>query len=146
MTTEGSGQALARPLSQPHVRFTLEMALLLLGAELTRGLDLPWRVAGLVFSVLAAVQGIRAIRALSAHRREHRDIQAFGPAGNVLLWFGVVIAVGLTVLQLVLLAATPVVEEQERCRDRALTRTAMEQCDDDLVERLDELTDVIGRG
>lgn len=133
-----------RSLSQPHVRLTLEMALLLLGAELTRGLAMPWRVAGLVFSVLAVVQGVRAVRAVRAHRRAHPDLQALGPAGGVLLGLGIAVAVALTLLQVVLLAAWPLVDEQDRCRERALTRVAMERCDEDLLDRVAELTRSVG--
>lgn len=129
-----------KALEQPHVRLTLQMALLLLGAELTRGVAFPWRVAGLVFSVLAVVQGVRALRALRAHRRRHPDVQAFGPAGTVLVGLGVGLGVALTVLQLVLLAALPVVQELDTCRDRALTRVALDRCDEVLLDRLEELT------
>lgn len=144
MATDGAGstRATGSPLGQPHVRLTLEMALLLLGAELTRTLDLPWRVAGVVFSVLAVVQGVRAIRAVRAHRRAHPDLQAFGPAGGVLLTLGVVVGVGLTLLQVGLLALWPVVREQEECRDRALTRVALERCDEALLDGVEDLLGV----
>lgn len=122
------------------MRLTLQMALLLLGAELTRGLPFPWRVAGVLFSALAVVQGVRALRALRAHRKRHPDLQAFGPAGGVLVGMGVVLGVVLTLLQLVLLAALPLVQEQDRCRDRALTRAALERCDDALLDRFEDLT------
>ena len=36
-------------------------------------------------------------------------------------------------------ALWPLVAEQEDCRDRALTRVALERCDDALVDRLEEL-------
>jgi len=127
-------------LEQPHVRLTLEMALLLLGAELTRTLDLPWRAAGLVFSVLAVVQGVRALLALRARRRAHPDQQAFGPAGSVLLSLGIAVGVGLTVLQIALLVLWPVVGEQEDCRERALTRSALAGCEDRLGEQLEQLS------
>lgn len=136
---EGGTRTAGTALRVPHVRLTLEMALLLLGAELTRTLDLPWRVAGVVFSVLAVVQGVRALRAVRAHRRAHPDVQALGPAGGVLLVLGVVVGVGLTVVQVAMLALWPLVAEQEDCRDRALTRVALERCDDALVDRLEEL-------
>lgn len=129
-------------MSQPHVRLTIEMVLLLVGAQLCLELPLPWRVAGLVFSLLAVVQGVRAVRALRAHRRAHPDLQAFGPAGGVLLVLGVVVAVSLTVLQVAMLALSPVLLDLERCQDRALTRIAMERCQDQLVDRLEELTGV----
>lgn len=129
----------ARLLDEPHARLTLEMALLLLGAQLTRGLDLPWRVAGIVFSLLALVQGVRAMAALRRHRRDHPDVQAMGPAGGVLLVLGVAVAAGLTVLQVLMLVFWPLVSEQDACRDRALTRTAVERCDDELVDRVQQL-------
>ena len=138
MTEQTKGSAV-RALDEPHARLSLEMALLLLGAELTRGLDLPWRVAGVVFSVLALVQGVRAIVALRRHRRVHPDLQAMGPAGGVLVALGVAVAAGLTVVQVLLLVAYPLVDEQEACRDRALTRTAVEQCDDALMDRVQRL-------
>lgn len=128
-----------RLLEEPHARLTVETALLLLGAQLTRGLDLPWRVAGIVFSALALVQGVRALGALRRHRLAHPDVQAMGPAGGVLLALGVAVAAALTVLQVLLLAAWPVVSERDECRDRALTRTAAQQCDDALMERLEQL-------
>jgi hypothetical protein len=142
VATQGSGTTTTRVLSEPHVRLTIEMVLLLVGAQLSLGLDLPWRAAGLVFSALALVQGIRALRALRRHRKEHRDVQAFGPAGGVLLTLGVVVAGGLTLLQVVMLALSPVLVELERCQDRALTRTAMDACQDELVDRLEEITGV----
>jgi len=134
----------ARALDEPHARLTIEMALLLLGAELTRGLDLPWRVAGIVFSVLALVQGVRATTALRRHRRLHPDVQAMGPAGGVLIGLGIAVAAGLTVLQVVMLAAWPLVEEQDACRARALTRTAVERCDDALLDQVQKLGRVGG--
>jgi len=137
--TEQTKGSAVRALDEPHARLSLEMALLLLGAELTRGLDLPWRVAGVVFSVLALVQGVRAIVALRRHRRVHPDLQAMGPAGGVLVALGVAVAAGLTVVQVLLLVAYPLVDEQEACRDRALTRTAVEQCDDALMDRVQRL-------
>lgn len=133
-----------RALDEPHARLTIEMALLLLGAELTRGLDLPWRVAGVVFSVLALVQGLRAVAALRRHRRRNPDVQAMGPAGGVLVALGVAVAAGLTVLQLLMLAAWPLVDEQDSCRDRALTRTAVQQCDDALMDRVPQLGGLVG--
>lgn len=142
MTAQGSGTTKTSALAQPHVRLTLEMMLLLVGAELTRTVALPWRIAGVVFSVLAVVQGVRAVNALRARRREHPDIQAFGPAGSALLGLGIAIGVGLTVLQLVLLAAWPLVVEQEACRDRALTQSALETCEQDLADRLAELSPI----
>lgn len=135
MAEQAKGSA-ARAFDEPHTRLTIQMALLLLGAQLTRGLDLPWRVAGLVFSLLALVQGARAIAALRRHRRSHPDVQAMGPTGGVLLALGVAVAGGLTVLQVLLLAFWPVVAEQDDCRDRALTRSAAERCDDALLEQL----------
>ncbi len=136
---EQSKGTLATSLDEPHARFTLQMALLLLGAYLAYGLDLPWRVAGIVFSGLAVVQGVRAIVALRRHRRRHADVQAMGPAGGVLLALGVAVAAGLTVLQLLQVVLWPFVSEQEECRDRALTRTAVQRCDDALVDRLQQL-------
>jgi hypothetical protein len=131
-----------RAFDEPHARLTVEMALLLLGAQLTRGLDLPWRAAGLAFSVLALVQGVRAITALRRHRRSHPDVQAMGPTGGVLLALGVAMAAGLTVLQVLMLAFWPVVAEQDACRDRALTRAAGDRCDDALLEQLELLRGV----
>lgn len=131
-----------RAFDEPHTRLTVEMALLLLGAQLTRGLDLPWRVAGIVFSVLALVQGVRAMAALRRHRREHPDVQAMGATGGVLLALGVAVAAGLSVVQLLMLAFWPVVADQDACRDRALTRAAVERCDDALLEQLQVLRDV----
>lgn len=130
---------MSQTLNQPHVRLALEMFLLLLGAELTRTLPMPWRLAGLVFSVLALVQGVRALRAVRAFRLGNRDGLPPGPTGGVLVLVGVIVAVVLTVLQVVLLAAYPLVQDQESCRDRALTRTAMERCDDELFDRIEQL-------
>jgi prepilin signal peptidase PulO-like enzyme (type II secretory pathway) len=132
----------AKALAQPHVRLTIEMLLLLVGAQLCLGLPLPWRVAGLVFSLLALVQGVRAIRALRAHRRTHPDVLAFGPAGGILLGLAVGVAAALTLLQVAMLALSPVLLDLERCQDRALTRIAMDRCQEQLVERLEELTGV----
>jgi len=129
----------AGTLNRPHVRLSLEMFLLLLGAELTRTLPMPWRLAGLVFSVLAVVQGVRALRAVRALQRDNRDGLPPGPTGGVLVLVGVVVAVVLTVLQVVLLVAHPLVQDQESCRDRALTRTAMDRCDNELFDRIEEL-------
>lgn len=142
MATDGEGgstRTAASTFAQPHVRLAVETFLLLAGAELTRTLPMPWRVAGLVFSVLAVVQGVRALRAGRAHRRSSRDGLAPTPTGGVLVLVLVLLAAGLTVLQVVMLAAYPLVQEQEDCRERALTRTAMAACDDDLVDRLEEL-------
>ncbi|MGJ7440175.1 hypothetical protein [Aquipuribacter sp. MA13-6] len=135
----GSTRTVGGTLNQPHVRLALEMFLLLLGAELTRTLPLPWRLAGLVFSVLALVQGIRALRAVRAHRTGNRDGLPPGPTGGVLVLVGVVVAVVLTVVQVAMLAAYPLVQDQESCRDRALTRTALERCDDELFDRIEQL-------
>ncbi|WP_380167270.1 hypothetical protein [Jannaschia sp. R86511] len=135
----GSTRTTAALLSRPHVRLGLEMLLLVLGAELTRTLPMPWRLAGLVFSVLALVQGVRALRALRAHRRSNRDGLPPGPGAGALIGVGLVVAAGLTVLQVVLLAAYPLVQEQESCRERALTRTALESCDQALFDELEEL-------
>lgn len=136
---EESTSTTGRSLDEPHSRLTLQMALLLLGAYLTYGLRLPWRAAGIVFSVLAVVQGVRAMTALRRHRRRHPDVQAMGPTGGVLLALGVAVAAGLSVLQLLLLAAWPLVAEQDACRERALTRTADARCDDALLQRLQQL-------
>ena len=128
-----------RALDEPHARLTVEMALLLLGAQLTRGLDLPWRVAGVVFSVLALVQGVRALAALRRHRRRAPGRAGHGPGGRRAAGARAWPSRGaLTVLQLVLLAAWPVVAERDSCRDRALTRTAAQECDDALMERLEQ--------
>lgn len=142
MATDGGGgstTSVASTLNQPHVRLALEMFLLLLGAELTRTLPMPWRLAGLVFSVLALVQGVRALRALRAHRTGKHDGLPPGPTGGVLVLVGVVVAVVLTVVQVVMLVAYPLVQDQESCRDRALTRTAMERCDTELFDRIGQL-------
>ncbi len=135
----GSTTSVASTLNQPHVRLALEMFLLLLAAELTRTLPLPWRLAGLVFSVLALVQGARALRAVRAHRKGNHGGLPPGPTGGVLVLVGFVVAVVLTVVQLVMLAAYPLVQDQESCRDRALTRTALDRCDDELFDRIEQL-------
>ncbi len=145
MTDQARGST-AAALQERHSRLTLEMALLLLGAWLTQDLPLPWRAAGVVFSLLALVQGVRAVMALRRHRRAHPDLQAMGPAGGVLLALGVAVAAGLTVMQALLLAAYPVVSQQDECRDRALTRTALERCDDALLQQVRDLGGLGGLG
>ncbi|MFC3689383.1 hypothetical protein [Aquipuribacter hungaricus] len=141
---EEQRSATARALDEPHSRLTLEMALLLLGAQLAWGLDLPWRVASLVFAVLSLVQGLRALAALRRHRRANPTHQAMGPAGGVLVALGVAVAAAMTLVQVAMLAVWPVVAEQDSCRERALTRTAEARCDDALVDRFQRLGDLAG--
>jgi hypothetical protein len=120
------------------VRLPLEMGLLLLGAELTRRLELPWGAAGLVFAALALVQGLRAVRALK--RARVAGAEGTGPFGAALVALGVALALGLLVLQAVMLAFYPVVQAHRDCTERALTNTARVACDERLQERLQELT------
>ncbi len=129
---------MAGTFSKPHVRLPLEMGLLLLGAELTRRLELPWALAGLVFAALALVQGVRALRALK--RARLAGDEGAGPFGTAMVALGVALAVGLLAVQALMLAFYPVVGEHRECVAGALTRTAQQACDDRLQERLRELT------
>lgn len=133
-----------RTLSQPHVRLSLEFALLLLGAELTRTLPLPWRAAGVLFAAAALVQGVRALRA--GRRARLADPGGSPPVGfgPVLLGVGVMLAGLLLVWHVVLLVLSPVVSDQQRCTERALTRTAQLSCEQQLQDRINGLVDQRG--
>lgn len=131
-----------RAWSKPHVRLTIQFALLLLGAELTRTLTFPWRTAGVVFAAAAVVQGVRALLAGRLARRAEPDVPA--GTGPVLLAVGVAAASMLLVWHVVLIALTPVVTDQERCQGRALTRTAEQLCTDRLEQRVLDLTGLSG--
>lgn len=126
-------------MSQPHVRMTIEFALLLLGAELTRTLPLPWRAAGVLFAAAAVVQGVRALAAGRRARRSDPGGSAPPGVGPVLLAVGVLLAALLLVWHVFLLVLTPVVTDQRECTERALTRTAERACEDRLQDRVSEL-------
>ncbi|MFC5380160.1 hypothetical protein [Aquipuribacter nitratireducens] len=137
MSTTGERTGAGAALSRPQVRLPLEMGLLLLGAELTRRLELPWSVAGLVFAALALVQGLRALRAMGRARRRGED--GVTPFGTAMVAVGVALAGGLLAVQALTLAFYPVVAEHRECTERALTNTARAACDERLQERLDEI-------
>ena len=129
-----------RPLREPHSRLTLEMALLLLGA---RAHPRPRPAVAGRRASCSRVARPRAGRAgagarCAATAGPTRTCQAMGPAGGVLLGWRrgrrrPHRAAGAPARRLAAGA------EQDACRDRALTRTALERCDDALLDRLEQL-------
>jgi hypothetical protein len=94
--------------------------LALLAAILTERLPLPWQLATVAVSLVAALLGLRAVYAA---------IKARMPRGLVVL-AGVGVGISFTVaLSMVTVALFwPLPLEQQRCMERAITITAQNQC------------------
>lgn len=118
--------AQARALSRTVTRF----ALLMLAGLLCLQLPVPWQAAGIVFTVLGLVTGVRAVRqALRA---------GMGGSLVVSLSLGLVMAGVLLLMQLALLAVWPAAFELQECRARALTVRAEEECRRDYERWIEE--------
>jgi hypothetical protein len=95
---------------------------------------LPWRLSGLAFGVVALYAGIRLLVDLRALRRGGRRLP-----GRLGVSVGLVLA-GLLMLSFLGEAALyPLVAEQDRCRDAALTHQDVDHCQQLLQERQDEI-------
>ncbi|HZI96068.1 MAG TPA: hypothetical protein VFD41_00930, partial [Actinomycetales bacterium] len=107
-------------------------ALLVLASLIANGLPLPWQAGALVFSLVAFVVGVMALRAVL--RARMRRLPA------VMLGIGLSMTVLLVIGQIGLLALWPLQQDLQECRDRALTLSATEECQRDFDERISELT------
>lgn len=103
-------------------------ALCMLAAVIASGLALPWSVGALVFTVVALVLGVLAMR-LAVRTKA-------GTASLVWVTLGLALATVTLLVQVVWIVLWPVKWDYERCQDAAITLSAQDACDTSLRERL----------
>lgn len=107
----------------------VELALLLLGAEVCRHLEWPWRTAGLAFAVGAVVAAVVVLVRL---RRTPQ-----GPRRRVLAGaIGLAVAISFVLGHVFLLLSGVLLREYEQCFDSALTRQARQTCEESMTQDL----------
>jgi hypothetical protein len=111
--------------AQLYIRWS---ATLLIGAVLTTGLFLPWKLIPVALGAAAVVVGIISLVKM---------IRAGLPVVlRVATLFGIVAAFMLTAVSGVQVLTWPLTQDYEQCMSRALTEQAKEQCLADYQERL----------
>lgn len=114
-----------------HSRGGAECVLLLIGAEVCRHVDFPFRAAGVVFAVAAMILGVWLMtrRGRPARSRRLSIVMVLGTslAGVLLIW------------HVALLVFQPVIGDYERCLGQALTQQAQQSCQDGLRNRFGAL-------
>ena len=112
------------------VRSTRTFAALMLAAVLTSSFPVPWQAAGLVFTVLALVVGVRAlVQAVRAHVRGALTGMLVGGVGLSAFWLVVSVAMSMM---------WPVYLERQDCLAGALTITARQECEAQFEDSMDE--------
>lgn len=121
----------------PHLRSQMRLyVVLLLSVVLCTQLQLPFRLAGLLFGT--ATIWVGALVLIHLFRLSRQGIR---PRGQIAVSLGI----GLTGMLLTVLlrdaALYPVISEHERCLGEAQTNTARQVCEDDRVQRLENMLD-----
>lgn len=98
--------------------------LLLLGALLTSGMVLPWKVLGLIFGLAALVMGLLSL-VLAVQQKLPALLRISTAAGLVAAFF-------LTLGTGAQIALWPVTQQYETCMSTALTNTAKKACEDEV--------------
>lgn len=112
-------------------KFALYFAVLIIGAILTAELQLPWKIAALVFGLAALVVGVMAlVRAVKAKMKG----SIFG-----FLSIGLVLTLIVTLTQVWAIAIWPWQASYEDCLNNAITQQAHEQCVKTYEKNLDSL-------
>ena len=101
-------------------------ALCLVAAVIASTLPLPWRVGAVVFLLVAAVSGVRALLALAGS----------GRPGQVALVSCLLALCAVMLLAELALALWPAQWEYQECLREAITVSGREACEDELRSRL----------
>ncbi len=106
-------------------------ALCLVASVVSSPLPLPWSVGSTVFLVVGVVAGARALVTL---------VRSGGRPGLVAVVSGLLALSGLLLLSEVAgLVLWPITWDYEQCRSAAITESGLEQCENDLDDRIGSL-------
>lgn len=105
-------------------------AALMVAAVLTSSFPVPWQAAGLVFTVLALVVGVRAlIRAIRLRVRGTLTGLLIGGVGVSAFWF--VVSIGMALMW-------PIYVDRQECLAGALTISARQECETQFRQSVEE--------
>lgn len=114
-------------------RYTLPFTILLGVTLVLYLLSIPFAYAMLLTGPAAAVVGLRALWAT----RTHKEIGYF----RLSMTFGIIVAGFMTVTGLSLIVFHDIVTDLSECMDRAVTRSAADQCQADYEDALNGVVD-----
>ncbi len=106
-------------------------ALCLVASVVSSALPLPWSVGATVFLVVGVVAGVRAVVTL---------VRSGGRPGLVAVVAGLLALSALLLLgEVARLVLWPARWEYQQCREAAITQSGLEQCENDLDDRIGSL-------
>lgn len=111
-------------------------ALFMFAGLLCLQLPVPWQAAGIAFTGIGLVLGVRALR----------RVLAAGMRGSLVVALSLGLGMGtlMLLLQLAMVAVWPATMELQECRAKALTLKAEQECQDAYEQWFSDRTQMLG--